>query len=256
MSSHRPETDPGLLERYGVPDRAERSRLLAELVAGSERVRLHAADDHGCFVESRLLSIDAADGSLELELELEMGDIRREAFVRAGRVTATALIASVKLQFELEPFVLRELAGERSRLHAPLPVVLVRLQRREAFRVAPATESTARLWVRDPGGPDGERRIPVTDVSATGLGLRMQRSDSDAPVVGTVFDRVRLELPGTSPIHCDLVVRAIGADLSGERGALRVGCEFRGLDSAAARAVQVFVNTAQTRGRRLRPARA
>jgi hypothetical protein len=126
----------------------------------------------------------------------------------------------------------------------------------EAFRVAPATESTARLWVRDPGGPDGERRIPVTDVSATGLGLRMQRSDSDAPVVGTVFDRVRMELPGTSPIHCDLVVRAIGADLSGERGALRVGCEFRGLDSAAARAVQVFVNTAQTRGRRLRPARA
>jgi c-di-GMP-binding flagellar brake protein YcgR len=254
MSSHRPETDPRLLERFGVLERRERGRLLAELVAGADRVTLFAGDDHECVVVSRLLEIDTQHGSVILEFTTD--DTHRAAFVRAGRATATALLVRAKLQFELDPVEVRDVGCGASRLCAPLPGVLAMLQRREAFRVAPPVESSARLWVRDPREPGGERRVAVTDVSATGLGLLLHGVDADAPEVGTVFGRVRIELPGTSPIHCDLVVQAIRPGQPGERGALRVGCEFAGIDSAAARAVQVFVNASQTRGRRLRPSRA
>jgi c-di-GMP-binding flagellar brake protein YcgR len=250
-STHGPETDRALLERHRVADRTECTRLLDELLAGADMVTLYAGDDNDCFVVSQVLAIDATAG--EIEFEFTTDDARRTAFVRAGRAVATALLGRVKLQFELEAVLVRNAASGALRLRAPLPGAISRLQRREAYRVEPPTESTARLWLRSTQDAAGERRIAVMDVSATGLGLRFEPREEPAPVIGTVFGRCRLELPATGPIYCDLVVRSVAPGFAGERGSLRVGCEFAGLDPSSARAVQVFVNTAQTRGRRLRP---
>jgi c-di-GMP-binding flagellar brake protein YcgR len=250
-ASQRPETDAALLERHRVADRTERARLIGQLLAGAEMVTLYAGDDHDCFVVSRVLALDATAGAIEFEFTTD--DARRAAFVRAGRAIATALLGRVKLQFELDAVIVRKAAASALRLRTPLPSALSRLQRREAYRVASPSESTARLWLRSIQDANGERRIAVMDVSATGLGLRFAPEDADDPAIGTVFGRCRLELPATGPIYCDLVVRSVAPGVAGERGSLRVGCEFAGLDPPSARAVQMFVNTAQTRGRRLRP---
>lgn len=257
-SSHRPETDARLLERYRIDDRHERARLLADLLTGSDMVTLYAGADPDCFVVSHVVAIDVDRESIDFEFNTD--DARRAVFARSGRAVGTALLARVKLQFELDRVVLGPLpsAAQGSvdgmlRLNASLPVRLSRLQRREAYRVTPPSESNARLWMRSRLQPHDERRVPVMDVSATGLALRLQREDEANPVIGTVFGRCRLELPATGPIFCDLVVRSVAPGLPGERGSLRIGCEFVGLDPAAARAVQVFVNSAQMRGRRLRP---
>jgi c-di-GMP-binding flagellar brake protein YcgR len=249
-SAHRPETDAEMLEQYRVPDHGERSRLLSELVTAGDMVTLHADGTHDCFVVSKLLAVDTARDTVEFEFTTD--EERHATFKRSGRAVAVALLARVKLQFDLSPIAVESGAG-RQRLHAALPRSMSRLQRRDAYRVAPPVESTARLWLSDPQAESGERRVQVLDVSANGLGLGMSAQNSDLPAVGDLLQGCRLELPGFAPIRCTLSVRAVAPAPEGGRGGLRIGCEFSTIDAHAARAVQMYVNAAQTRGRRLRP---
>ena len=246
-----PVGDVRVLERFGIADGAERLRLLRALAESREMVTLHTAIDADCHVVSRVLGVDAAAGTLDLEFNTDPA--RRDAFRGADGVTAVALLDRVKLQFGLARFTLVG-EDERGRLRAPLPRSLVRLQRRDAFRVEPSPSAVPRLWLREQGG---ERAVRILDVSATGLAFEVL-PDAVAPQVGTCLGACRLELPAMAPIRCDLLVRVVEATVDpfsdpAEGATLRVGCAFDALEPSAARAVQVFVNLAQTRGRRARP---
>ena len=159
--------DADVLERFGIDDGAERLRLLRALADSRERVTLHTADDADCHVVSCVLGVDAADGTIELEFNTD--EARRDAFVGSASVTAVALLDRVTLQFELARCALVG-DGEQVRLQAPLPLGLVRLQRRDAFRVEPSRSAVPRLWLRERGG---ERAVRILDVSATGLAFEI-----------------------------------------------------------------------------------
>jgi c-di-GMP-binding flagellar brake protein YcgR len=245
-----PETDSGTLEQYRVPHDVDRLRLLTELAASDDMVMLFTPGTHDCFVASRVLSVDTALDLVEFEFATDHE--RHAAFRRAGCAVAVALLGRVKLQFDLAPIALDSIAGTQ-RLRAPLPRAMSRLQRRDAYRVTPPVESAARLWLRDPRAERKERRVQVLDVSANGLGLGMGAQDAGVPAVGDLLPGCRLELPGAAPIRCALTVRAVVPTPDDAQVGMRVGCEFSAMDASAARAVQMYVNAAQTRGRRLRP---
>ncbi|RPH43735.1 MAG: flagellar brake protein [Burkholderiales bacterium] len=246
-----PEHDPDVFERFGIPDTAERVRLLRALAESGEMVTLHAPRPTDGQVVSRVLALDAAHGTIDLEFTTD--DARRDVFRAADAAVAVALLHRVKLQFELARFTIVG-DGDRGRLRAPLPQRLARLQRRDAYRVEPTPSASPRLWLND---GHGERAVRILDVSATGLAFEWPDAGTP-PQPGTRLGGSRLELPATAPIRCELVVRAtepIADPYSDptERVPLRVGCAFEALEPSAARAVQVFVNLAQSRGRKARP---
>lgn len=248
--AHRIPPDATAYADWGVADRAERLRLLRALADGREMVTLHAGDDDDCFVVSRVLGVDAGSGTVDLEFHTDDG--RRDAFRAAGRATAVALLDRVTLRFELlRPTIAGD--GERGRLRAALPERMARMQRRDAFRVAPPVSAVPTLAVP---GPSGSRSVRVLDVSATGIAFEWEGPEP-APAPGTRLVDCRLELPASVPIRCGLTVRGVEplADPFDDpsRRPLRVGCEFEGLEPSAARSIQVYVNLAQTRGRRVRP---
>jgi len=244
----RPETDPQLLEQFAV-DPPERLRLLAELAAAGEMVTLYPQGAPDCAVVSRVLSVDPA--GREIEFEFSADAARQAAFRAAGAATVVALLARVKLQFDLERLALDH---QPTRLRATAPGRLARLQRRDAFRVVPPVAGQARLWLRDPESLAGERRVTLLDLSATGIGFGLDGAPAPQPTAGDLLPGCRLELPATLPIRCDLMVRTVEPVPAQEDGPpLRVGCAFAALDPAAARAVQIYVNAVQARGRRLRP---
>jgi len=243
-----PETDPARLDAFTV-DAAERIRLLAALAAAGETVTLYPRGADDCAVASQVLAFDP--GGRGIELAFSADPTREAAFRRGGAATAVALLARVKLQFELERLALDH---PPSRLRAPLPERVVRLQRRDAYRVTPPTAGQARLWISDPGSIAGERRVLLLDLSASGIAFEFDVPPAATPVGGSVLAGCRLMLPATAPIRCDLLVRTVAPqpDPPGA-GSHRVGCEFVSLEPSAARAVQRYVNAAQTLGRRLRP---
>ena len=232
-----------LPERFAVDDAHERVRILQGLLDACAPVTLHLPDATLGKAAARLLEVDADARRVALRVE-DPGTLAT-ALGNAPRVLCLGTLDGVEMRFELGPV---RLAKERGwpTIRAELPRRFVRLQRRDAFRVAPPP--TARPRLRVPA-PDGLLEAPVLDVSATGIAFEWPVHDG-APSPGDELVGCRLDLPSTPPIACGLSVRAS----TRRAGApTRLGAEFVGMEPSAARAVQVFVNLAQTHVRRRRP---
>lgn len=245
------ETDSILLERCAVAESAQRIRLLRQLLDAQTPLFLRPCADPGEVVAARMHALDTQRDTLDLEVQRRADeDIAAAAdpLRRPGGVIAIALAGGVKLQFELtDPVVLGD--GSALRMRASIPQRLARIQRREAYRVAPPAQVRPRLWRRAAGG---ERELAIADVSATGLAYELPEGEA-LPRLGDRQDGCRLELPANAPIRCSLVVRGLRRPPAGSSAPIRVGCEFEGLDASAERAIQVFVNLAQVQGQQRRP---
>ncbi len=238
-----PDVPEALLDRFTVADAAERTRLIQRLLDTGVPVTLQLPDDPRGAVSARLHSLDAGAGRVALRV-LEDG-VRAARFDAAPRVYGRAVLDGAELRFELGPAHLA--MGDDGRvLQAPTPRRLAWVQRRDAFRIAPPPTVTPRLFVPVSDGP---REARILDVSATGVAFEWPGSEP-APGIGTHLPGCRLELPSTTPIGCSLAVRS---STPRPGASTRLGSEFVVIDPAAARAVQVFVNLAQTRARRSRP---
>jgi c-di-GMP-binding flagellar brake protein YcgR len=232
-----------LPERFTVDDAQERVRLLQRLLEAGAPVCLHLPDGAPGTAAARLLEVDA--GAQRVSLRVDDPGTLATALGNAPRVLGLATLDGVELRFELGPL---RLAKERGwpLIRAALPRRLVRLQRRDAFRVTPPVTARPRLMVPVTGGL---REAVIVDVSATGIAFEWPGPD-EAPSPGEELVGGRLDLPSSPPIACALSVRS-STRRAGEP--TRLGAEFVALEPAAARAVQVYVNLAQTRVRRTRP---
>jgi c-di-GMP-binding flagellar brake protein YcgR len=178
------------------------------------------------------------------------------ALLRDGiRLTVSAKVDGVTIRFEL---ALRHAGAERDgtglRLSCARPTQLVRVQRREAYRI----RDTAGIPLGDliRRIPGGERPDPLLDLSADGLAIALPAQET--PEMGTVWRYCRLELPELPPVPCELRVCAIGiappeADDTNSSWR-RVGCTFERPSPEAQRSIQAYVIAVQRRARRQRAA--
>lgn len=243
---HRPETDDRVLRNYRIDDPSERARLLAELASTGDQVSIYEKlDTEQCF-ESRLVACDPARDSLEFEILPK--PIHRANVVPGSALVAVAVMAGFTLQFEVCPITVDV---EARKFQTKAPSSVVRLQRRDAFRVIPPREAAAHLFVGEAIAGSKEWRTPVLDLSASGLAFQWGNSSPPAP--GEILSFCRIELAGVPAITCQL--RVISTKLQGplDSRVARVGGEFISLDPSAARAIQVYVNAAQTRSRARKP---
>ena len=244
---HRPETDERVLREYRISNPSDRARLLAELVSTGDRVSIYENRDAEAGFESRLLAYDPGRDSLEFELLPKQ--THRTNFGPGSQAVAVAVMAKVKLQFDIGPL---RVDAETGKFQVKAPNSLVRLQRRDAFRVNPPREAGAQIFIREAVAGSTEWRTPVLDLSATGLAFQWRHSTP--PAHGDILQSCRLALAGVPAITCQLLV--INTLLEGPPHSriARIGGEFIGIDSSAARAIQIYVNAAQTRARARKPA--
>jgi c-di-GMP-binding flagellar brake protein YcgR len=254
-----PECDPILLAQYAVDHRLECLQWLSRLRVGGVELALHRFGGDGPSHLGHLTDINEAVGTLEVSLD-EAGETGAapNAF-RQGRITAVAVLDAVKIQFNATGLGLHQARGAdgpKTVLQLSWPDSLYRLQRRNAFRIAPPRFAPAVLWLDTPDEPAQERRVDVADISATGMAFRWPLLAGNAPAPGSRLKHCRLELAGTIPIRCELLVTDIriadpAADSLDAR--TRVGCQFSAIDPASARAVQMYVDAAQRRLKATRP---
>jgi c-di-GMP-binding flagellar brake protein YcgR len=188
-----------------------------------------------------------APGFLWLRLE----GAHDPALLRDGvRLTVSTQADGVTIHFEL---ALRHAGAERDgtgvRLSCARPKQIVRVQRREAYRVRDTTGMPlGDLIARIPGG---ERPYPLLDLSADGLAIALPVQE--IPEVGTVWRYCRLELPELPPVPCELRVCAIGIEAPEADGTdsswRRVGCAFERPSPEAQRSIQAYVIAVQRHAR-------
>lgn len=171
-----------------------------------------------------------------------------QALVAANEAVAVGYLDSVKLQFDLQDMLLVR-GQQASTLQCELPAQIYRFQRRDAYRVrAPERHApTARL--RHPAMPEMALALRVIDVSIGGCALFLP-ADVPALQPGSTLHGVRIELDADTRFEVVLQLHHV-TSLQGQDRGVRIGCEWQRLDSAAARALQRYIDHAQKRQRLL-----
>lgn len=222
-------------ERFRVTDPVEVHAYLREATRARILCSVRAAGRAESYL-SRLFAIDATSGALVFDTP--RAPVIARVLVPGGIATVELTLHHVRIHFDAPVAQIAPYQDEVS-LFLAMPDAIVRLQRRENYRIAVPTRRSVRLTL-DPAHP-GLRDLKLSDLSCGGASIALAGSLDDYPA-GRVFERAHLTLDEEREFMLDVRVRhASAVRLSGAIGDLRLGVQFintpAGFEPAVARLV-------------------
>ncbi len=216
---------PDLFAQYLLGNRQE---ILFYLNLLAQRRALFTAyvNDGRYFFLTSIVAVDAATGQIFLDpSNLEQSNANAAT---ARQITLLTNLDRVKIQLRLPALLPVVHHGQRV-LAAALPTQLLRLQRREFFRLEPpaATPIVCQVAVTAADGQLHTLDLHLSDISGGGACLIAAPDKAALFPRDALFQHCRLEIPGEGVIQVNLRVRK-AFDLSAHDGHhnLRIGCEF------------------------------
>lgn len=229
-----PILDPQVHARFALRDRREIVQILNEMA--KRNILIDAFHGSEPAFRTRILAIDPHAASILLDAPVPT------SLTEAGELICVTRLNRVKIQFSLHlprPIVY---AGHPA-LVAELPHTLLRLQRREYFRVATPLADPLICTICHAGNDGREQDIAVRilDLSAGGLAVAVPPEEIRF-AAGCEFERCVLHFPESEPLPIRLKVRSLFAvnTPNGVR-VRRAGCEFVGLSNAASARIQRYL---------------
>lgn len=226
--------------QYMVTSPTEINFLLRTLVDQSSMVMVYF-NHHQLFFMTTLLAVDTQKGHLLFEMS-NNADTNRQAISAKEFVCATTL-DKIKVQFSVNG-IEQARYKDRPVIRANLPKQLLRLQRREYFRVpTPAVRPLkCAMMVRDDFGNARQIEIPILDISAGGIGLMLSASQVPLFTKGQLYSGCRMELPDEGGFTCNLRLCDF-IEVSGRNGQsyTRAGCEFVEMRGAVENMIQRYI---------------
>ncbi len=204
------------------------------------------------FLLTSLVDVDGDRGTLTFDTGSD--EEMNNRALKADRLVFTTSLDKVKIQFSLQRLEAATHGG-RPALRGALPASLLRLQRREYYRLTTpvATPVRCRLSIPKADAAPVLADIPLLDISGGGIGLLVKPELKDDFRIDTAFRDCRIDLPDEGLLVCNLIVRnAFEVTTKSGNQHLRVGCEFDNLPGTRLTMVQRYI----TRVERERKARA
>lgn len=201
---------------------------------------------------SAVLSV-ADDGSW-LILDRSPDEALNDRAEQAEMLTCITRLDGIRIQFALDGVDRFPFDGFEA-LRAAMPEVLLRLQRRECYRLSVPIINpvTCRITVTTPAGEQKTTELRVLDISAGGLALVVDPEQFELHA-GASFDNCQLVLPDVEPAAVKLKLRN-QFKLETRSGAIniRAGCEFIDLPAKVATNVQRYIFKVERDRRTLQP---
>lgn len=198
--------------------------------------------DHGeSFLLTSLLEVSADSDALIFDYGNDE-EMNRKA-IAASKLTLTTSLDRVKVQFVLQRFALTQKDG-RPAFRSTLPETLLRLQRREYYRLSTPVAEPLNCSLTMPRA-DGSSLVvaqPLLDISGGGVGLMVPPDSVDEFPVGKTLPDCRIVIPEEGTITVTLCVRN-AFDVVTKAGThyLRIGCEFVKLPGTRLAAIQRYI---------------
>lgn len=178
------------------------------------------------FFPTSIVAIDESTGNIFLEPD--NGDEGNDNAQNARQITLVTKLDRVKIQIRLPALKQAKHQGQ-SALAAPIPDAILRLQRREFFRLEPplANPIHCKLATNASDGILKTFELTLSDISGGGVCLIGATELAEHFRRDALFQQCRLEIPEEGVIQVNLRVRKTVemSDRSGEHN-LRIGCEF------------------------------
>lgn len=233
--------DPETFARFAVRDPREIVQLMHALI--EKRPLLNAQAAAGPSFLTVVLAVTppsgSAGGSVLIDAPSDEAVVTRA--VATTGLACTTRLDNVRVQFSLG--ALTRVANEgRAALQAPLPDSVLRLQRREFFRLQ-TPHSGAPVCAITVDGPGGKKTVSVRilDISGGGLAILVPPKELDfAP--SREFADCLLMLADGPPLPVRLIVRNL-FEVERPNGikVLRAGCEFVGQTTAGSARIQRYI---------------
>lgn len=164
-----------------------------------------------------------------------------KALEEAQRIICITQLDRVKVQFQIDG-VTRALYNDAPAFAADYPDVLLRLQRREYFRlVAPVAQAISCFMPIPSGSGHRIHEARVLDISGGGLAV-VAPPDGAGLYPDMEIPNCRLEIPDSPPIVITLKVRNLfRVTQRNGNEVIRAGCQFIGLPTATANIIHRFI---------------
>ena len=218
-------------DRFRIHSRMEIASMLRAIGDAREIVtaQFGGAND---FVVTAVLGVDLDAGLVILDYGADEAAMQR--LLRSDRLRFGTQLDHVRVTFQA--------GAPRAVLYADgpafvvaLPPVLMRMQRRDAYRLK--IPMGRPVWCSIPvdGTPAGAVRVRVRDICVGGVGLVEYGKELPA-AIGMVWPGCRIELAGLGTLTADLeVMYATDGDVR------RCGCRFRALPLPMANLIQRYI---------------
>lgn len=203
------------------------------------------------FFLSTVLAVDENRRSLVIDAPRQE-EVLQQA-LQAGVATLCANLDRIKIQFHL-PRLLPETWEERKALISLLPEKMLRLQRREFFRIQTPllTPLRCRLIRQHSDGRSEVFDFPLHDISGGGVCLIAPIEMAEKFSLGELFADCRLDIPGESVLSVNLRVRELAQlEMHDGQPQLRLGCEFFNLPGTRLSLIERYI-TRQERSSKAR----
>lgn len=228
-------------ERFQVYSRFEIVSLLREVADSHALVTVYF--NHGAeFIVTNLLDVNPEFEELVFDLGADHSANAR--LLKSERMTAVTFLDHVKLQFSAQHAELTAYENLPA-IRIRLPESLLRLQRRDFFRIRTPVARPIVAAAAHPLEPGRKLELRVVDLSCGGVGL--VAGDGDAGLeTGIALRDVRIELPEVGVLTVALEVRNIREHDEGVRRNLRrYGCQFIGIAPSVTNSIQRYITKIQ-----------
>jgi flagellar brake protein len=237
---------------FAVDSRREILALLHGLKDSGQMLSMMIHGGAEVFVTS-VLEVDDANSALIID-----GTPNEEAnhiIAAATPVNFEGLLDKISIQFSASHLAtIRH--GDHSAFRLPMPRSLIRLQRREHYRINTpiADPILCTITEIDEEGNRSKNLFPIVDISCGGIAILDEYRLLDR-AAGTYLDNCSIDLPHVGPIQIGLQVRN-SQDLTLLNGKTnrRLGMQFQNLPSGLLASIQRYImKLERERNAKLRP---
>lgn len=224
-------------EKFLIASRKEIQLILHEVVQNKSRAILYF--DHGKqFVQTMILGVDLEG----IWLDAGPDDALSKPLLNSRDLVLVSLHQQAKIQLENNHVRLATYAGKPA-FHMPLPEKLLRLQRRDYFRLAiPADAAPLKCVVPVEGHETATAgEVTIMDISVGGVALVCEEHTVRLQE-GQTYPDCRIELPGIGILKVTIQVRNM-FELADKQGVAtrHAGCEFMNLNGQMSMLLQRYI---------------
>jgi c-di-GMP-binding flagellar brake protein YcgR len=231
------------LEHYLLHGRQQIRHLLQDMIDARALISVHMLPGALSFL-STLIALSEDEEWLFLDASPSKA-IQQHA-MEAERLLCITQLNKIRIQFRVSDST-EVLIDGHTAIASPIPQEILRLQRRDAFRLVVPISHKLKCLLPEPEWEIGDTEdrdrtieVPVIDVSASGLSLELP-AGKITPDIGDTIDGCYLKLPGEL-IGITLEIRYHDRRiLSDGREILRLGCSFIALPTHAANQIQRYI---------------
>jgi c-di-GMP-binding flagellar brake protein YcgR len=237
-----PATHPSLGTENQSPYQVESKREILAILRGfrdkSQLISMMINNGSEAFITS-VLEIDDKDDTVILDST--PSNEANQRIIAASTVFFDGLLDRISIQFSSHKVQIVSFEGKPA-LKMPLPVSLIRLQRRENYRINTPISTPVKCTIRVEVESGIEtHKFSLVDISCGGVAILDDRRLIDI-AIGTTYSDCQVDIPGMGLIDMNLQIRnSQELTLLNGKTTRRIGCAFLSLSSRTLAAVQRYI---------------